>query len=520
LFVGSELEAAPRQSNKSFLVLFFKKEHLPSLALTTAALLGGCMVGPKYRQPDVPITEQFKEATPADYSTAGTWRPAHPADAVSRGEWWRMFGDPLLDRLEDELTVSNQNLKQQEARFRAARAMIAYQRAALFPSLSAGPNLSSVQDSAHQPYFVQTNPPSEGDLQLPVDLSYEVDLWGRIRRGVTAAREEAQGTEADLETARLSLHAELAIDYVELRSADAQQHLLDDTVKAYTDALRLTQNRLDGGYAPASDVAQAQTQLDTARVQATDIGVARAQYEHAIAVLTGRPPASLTLPPAALNFEPPGVPPGLPSELLQRRPDIAAAERRVAEANEQIGIAIAAYYPSLSFNASSGFEGSSFANWFGWPSLFWAVGTSVSQSLFDGGRLHAQTEQARANYDAAVAFYRQTALTAFQQVEDNLAALHILGNEASQQREAVAAAEHSLTLFNNLYIGGEDTYLQVITAQTTALQNERNDVDIRRRRLEADILLVKAIGGGWQSADLPTLKEHGIPPGAIVPLGQ
>lgn len=485
-----------------------------------ALLVSGCTVGPKYHTPSTPVSDNFKEATQADYSTAGTWLRARPNDAASRGPWWRMFGDPELDRLEHEVTVSNQNLKQAEARFRAARAMIAYQRAALFPTLSVGPNLNSLQYSAHQPYFTVPNPPPEGDLQLPFDLSYEVDLWGSVRRSVTAAREEAQATEADLETASLSLHAELAIDYVELRSADAQQRLLDDTVKAYADALRLTQNRLNGGYAPASDVAQAQTQLDTARVQDTDIGVARAQYEHAIAVLTGRPPASLTLAPAPLVFEAPMVPPGIPSELLQRRPDIAAAERRVAEANEQIGIAVAAYYPSLNFSASSGFEGNSFANWFGWPSLFWAVGTTMTQQLFDGGRLHAQTEQARANYDAGVASYRQTALTAFQQVEDNLAALRILGDEARQQREAVSAAEHSLQLFTNLYIGGEDNYLQVITAQTTALQNQRNDVDIRRRRVEASILLVKALGGGWQSGDLPTLIEHGIPPGAIVPLGQ
>jgi len=510
--------------DKSFLVLSFKKEHtsfsIRQSMVATTLLLTGCMVGPKYHIPDVPVTAQFKEATPADYSNAGIWRPARPNDAAPRGQWWRMFGDPDLNRLEDELTVSNQNLKQQEARFRAARAMITYQRAALFPTLSVGPNLNAVQYSAHQPYFTVANPPPEGDLQLPFDLSYEVDVWGRIRRNVAAAREQAQANAADLESASLSLHAELAIDYVEMRSADAQQRLLDDTVTAYAHALRLAQNRLNGGYAPASDVAQAQTQLDTARVQDTDIGVARAQYEHAIAVLTGRPPASLTLAPAALHFETPELPPAIPSELLQRRPDIAAAERRMAEANDQIGIALAAYYPSLSFTASSGFEGTSFANWFAWPSLFWAVGTSMTQPLFDGGRIHAQTEQARANYDATVASYRQTALAAFQQVEDNLAALRILGNEARQQREAVNAAEHALSLFTNLYIGGEDNYLQVITAQTAALQNQRNDVDIRRRQAEAGILLIKALGGGWRSSDLPALIERGILSGAVVPLKQ
>jgi NodT family efflux transporter outer membrane factor (OMF) lipoprotein len=493
--------------------------HRP-FAGALALLLGGCTVGPKYATPTTPMADRFKEATPADYLTAGTWRQAKPGDATSRGKWWRIFGDADLDRLEDELTVSNQNLKVAEARFRESRALIGYQRAALFPSISTGVTANSLQDSSHQPYFLIPNPPPEGQLELPFDLSYEVDLWGRIHRMVSAAQEEAQASAADLETVSLSLHAELAVDYIELRSADAQQHLLDDTVKAYTDALRLTKNRLEGGYAPASDVAQAQTQLDTTQVQDTDIGVQRAQYEHAIAVLVGQPPAAFNLPPAPLNLQPPSIPPGLPSELLQRRPDIAAAERRVAEANDQIGIAKAAYYPSLTFSALTGFEGVGPATWFGWPSLFWAVGTSMTQELFDGGRLHAQSEEAQAAYDASVAYYRQTTLTAFQQVEDNLAALRILRGEAQQQREAVDSADNSLRLFTNLYVGGEDTYLQVITAQTFALMNQRNDVDILRRRMEAGILLVKALGGDWNVADLPNLEEHGFPKGAIVPLGE
>jgi NodT family efflux transporter outer membrane factor (OMF) lipoprotein len=428
-----------------------------------------------------------------------------------------MFGDRQLDALEDELTTSNQNLKIAEARFREARAMIGYQRAGEFPTISVGTNTSSLQDSSHQPYFLIPNPPPEGELQLSFDLSYEIDLWGRIRRTVAAAREEAQATAADLETVSLSLHAELAMDYIELRSADAQQRLLGDTVKAYTDALRLTRNRLAGGDAPASDVAQAQTQLDMTRVQDTDIGVQRAQYEHAIAILIGKPPAAFSLSPAPVDLQPPSIPPGVPSELLQRRPDIAATERRAAEANEQIGIAQAAYYPSLNLSALTGFEGTSGATWFGWPSLFWAVGTSLSQELFDGGRRHAQSKIARAGYDAAVASYRQTTLTAFQQVEDNLAALRILGDEAQQQRAAVESADNSLRIFTNRYIGGEDTYLQVIVAQTAALANQRNDVDILRRRMEASILLVKALGGGWNASSLPQFTDHGFPRGAIVP---
>jgi NodT family efflux transporter outer membrane factor (OMF) lipoprotein len=485
-----------------------------------AVLLAGCTVGPRYETPSVPMTDSFKEATPADYATAGTWHPAHPIGEVDRGRWWQIFGDPELDTLEDQLTEANQNLKVAAARFAEARAMIGYQRASEFPTIGVGVNASSLQDSNHQPYFLIPNPQPEGELQLPFDLNYEVDLWGRIRRTVSAAREEAQASAADLATATLSLHAELAVDYIELRSADAQQRLLDDTERAYTDALRLTQNRQEGGDAPESDVAQAQTQLDTTRVQDTDIGVMRAQYEHAIAVLVGKPPAAFSLPPAPLGLQPPTVPPVLPSELLQRRPDIAAAERRVAEANEQIGIAQAAYYPSLTLSAESGFEGTSPATWFGWPSLFWAVGTSLTQQLFDGGRRKAQSEAARAAYDASVAFYRQTTLTAFQQVEDNLAALRILSDEARQQREAVESANKSLQLFTNLYLGGEDPYLQVITAQTVALMNQRNDVDIQRRRMEASILLVKALGGGWDVADLPKLVESGFPHGAVVPLAQ
>jgi NodT family efflux transporter outer membrane factor (OMF) lipoprotein len=483
-----------------------------------ALLLAGCTVGPKYQTPSVPMTDTFKEATPVDYHTAGTWRPAQPNDAVDRGRWWQIFGDQQLNSLEDELTVSNQNLKIAAARFQQARAMIGFQRAGQYPTISVGANATSLQDSNHQPYFLIPNPPPENELQLPFDLSYDVDLWGRIRRTVAAAREEAQASSADLATVSLSLHAELALDYIELRGADAQQRLLDDTVKAYTNALRLTQNRLAGGDAPASDVSQAQTQLDMTRVQATDIGVRRAQYEHAIATLIGKPPAAFSLPPSPLNLQPPPIPSGIPSELLQRRPDIAASERRVAEANEQIGIAQAAYYPSLNLNASAGFEGTSLATWFGWPSLFWAVGTSLTQELFDGGRRHAQTKIARAGYDAAVASYRETTLTAFQQVEDNLAALRILGDEARQQRDTVVAAENSLRIFTNRYVGGEDTYLQVITAQTITLSNQRNDVDILRRRMEASILLVKMLGGDWNVASLPKFTDRRLPGGGIVPL--
>jgi NodT family efflux transporter outer membrane factor (OMF) lipoprotein len=344
-----------------------------------------------------------------------------------------------------------------------------------------------------------------GAFTLPIDLSYEVDLWGRVRRTVSASKEEAQASAADLQTANLSLHAELAVDYFELRSADVQEQLLDDTVKAYTDALKLTQSRFDGGAAPKSDVAQAKTQLDGARVQDTDVTVMRAQYEHAIATLIGKPPAGVSiLPSPKTALQLPAIPVGLPASLLERRPDIAAGERRVAEANDQIGIARAAFFPSLVLGATAGFTGTSITNWFNWPSRFWAVGPQISQTIFDGGRRRAVSEKATANYDGTVAAYRQTTLTAFQEVEDNLAALRILEKEAQQQREATTSAEESLQLFTNRYEGGVDNYLQVITAQTVLLTNQRNDIDIRRRRMDASVLLVKAVGGGWNVSQLPS----------------
>ena len=466
------------------------------LAGLAALLLGGCMVGPDYTKPSVPMTSIYKEAD--------GWKVAQPGDHLPRGQWWVILGDPELHALEEQVAAANQNLKIAEARLREARALVRFNRAALFPTISAGVGISSIRDSANRPFLTpNVNTGSSGDLLFSLDMSYEIDLWGRVRRTVAAARNEAQATAADLETARLSLQAELAMDYFELRAADAQKQLLDETVKAFEAALRLTTNRFQGGAAPKSDVAQAQTQLDTTLAQATDVTVQRAQLEHAIATLIGKPPAAFSLSPRPLDTPPPDIPVGLPSQLLERRPDIAAAERRVAEANEQIGIAKAAYYPTLMLNASVGFEGSSFGNALNASSLLWAVGASITQTIFDGGRRRATSDAARAAYDATVAGYRQTTLTAFQQVEDNLAALRILEQEAQQQRRAVESAQLSLQLFTNRYRGGVDNYLQVITAQTVTLSNQRNEIDILRRRMDASVLLVKALGGGWDVAELP-----------------
>jgi len=475
------------------------------IALMLVLLLAGCTVGPKYVKPSVPSTATYKEDLPASFKESDQWQPARPGDQTSRGNWWEIFGDPELNKLEEQIASSNQSLKVAEARFREARAAIRFNRAAQFPTISTSPSASYVKSSDYSPNFPsKIQQSSKGDFVLPFDLSYELDLWGRVRRSVAAAREEAQATAADYETAKLSLEAELALDYFELRSADAQKQLLDDTVKAYTDNVQLTLRRFKGGVAPKADVAQAQTQLDTTRVQDTDVTVQRAQFEHAIAILIGKPPAEFSLAAAPLNNQPPSTPVGLPSELLQRRPDIAAAERRVAEANQQIGIARAAYFPTVTLGGTAGFSGSQGSNWFGWPSGFWAVGPALAQTLFDAGRRRATSESARANYDATVATYRQTSLTAFQEVEDNVAALRILENETQQQQQAVASSQESLQLFTNRYKGGVDTYLQVITAQTIELANERNAIDILRRRLDASVLLIKALGGGWNVSNLPT----------------
>ena len=469
--------------------------------------LAGCMVGPKYKTPAAITAPAFKEAPPASFAAQDGWKPGQPSDTSLKGDWWTVFGDSTLNDLEVQVDTANQTVKAAEANFRAARAQVSSAKSYEAPTISVGPGVSTLRESANEPYFnrlLASN--GGGNFNLPIDLSYEVDLWGRIRRGVTSAREQAQANDADLEAARLSLHAELAMDYFGLRSDDAQTKLLLATVTAYQSALQLTQDRFEGGVAPQSDVTEAQTQLDQANVQLTDIEVQRTAYEHAIAVLTGKPPATLTLPVLPINEQAPAMPniPGLlPADLLERRPDIAGDERRMASANEQIGIAEAAFYPTLSLSGSTGLQGTSALNWFTWPSRFWAVGPTFSETIFDAGRRKAQRTISEAQYDNTVATYRQTVLTAFQQVEDNLAALRVLDKEAQQQHQATASAEQSLDLFKTRYEGGVDTYLQVVTWQTAALTNERNDLDIMQRRLDASVLLIKALGGGWDTKKFP-----------------
>jgi len=478
-----------------------------ALAAWACLALAGCMVGPQYARPSVPLAPAFKEPLPENFKSEDGWKPAQPSDAQLKGDWWTLFDDPQLNALESQIDPANQTLKEAEANFRAARAAVRFNRASEAPTVGVAPGIGAVRDSNHQPYLnVSGANNGDGSFVLPFDLDYEIDLWGRIRRTVAQAREQAQASAADLETSRLSLHAELAFDYFDLRSADAQTKLLDDTVKAFQSALQLTEDRYNGGASPLSDVTQARTQLQAAQVQATDVDIQRAMYEHAIAVLIGKPPAVFTLPPDPITVVAPTIPviPGmLPSQLLERRPDIASYERNMAAANEQIGIARAAYYPTLSLSAVAGFAGTSALNWFSWPSSFFAVGPSLSQTLFDHGRRRATSDIAIAQYDGTVAAYRQITLTAFQQVEDNLNALHNLEIEARQQHDATASAQQSLDLFNTRYEDGVDTYLQVITWQTALLQNQRNDIEITQRRFEARVLLVKALGGGWDASQLP-----------------
>jgi NodT family efflux transporter outer membrane factor (OMF) lipoprotein len=471
---------------------------LPALA-ALSLLSSACMIGPKYQRPSAPAAPGFKEPPPAG------WKEAQPADGALRGKWWEIYQDPQLNALEEQVNISNQNVLAAEAQFREAKAAVRIARSGLFPTVTAGP---SITGSQAPPGVTPTSISGvRGVYTLPFDATYQVDLWGSIRRGVTASVATAQASAADLANIRLMFQAELAEDYYQLHGTDGDEALLTDTVKSYEEYLKLTKDRYDSGVASMSDVAQAQTQLETTRAQLVDLGVQRAQLEHAIAILTGKPPSELSIAPAAIKTLPPPVPAGVPSALLERRPDIAAAERQTASANEQIGIAMAAYYPNLTLGGSAGLESTSFLNWFTWPSRFWSVGPQLAETLFDAGKRHAQVNMSQAAYDNTVATYRQTVLTAFQQVEDNLAALRILAQEAEVQTRAVAAAQDSLTLSTAQYTGGIANYLQVITSQAMLLQNQRTDIDILTRRMVASVQLIEALGGGWDASQLPATKD-------------
>jgi NodT family efflux transporter outer membrane factor (OMF) lipoprotein len=462
-------------------------------------VLSGCAVGPNYHRPSVPMTPAYKESAPPG------WKQAQPNAGVSRGKWWEIYNDPTLNSLEEQVNISNQNVLHEIALYREARDTVRIARSNYFPTVSAGVDVTNSRSSATLNRNNQVNFISGTNTlySLPVDVSYQADVFGSIRRTVAANRDTAQATDADLENARLTFQAQLAEFYFELQGQDSQAALLQRTLVGYQQYLQLTKERFSVGVASGSDVAQAETQLNTTQAQLVDLGVARAQFEHAIATLVGKPPAELTIPPTVLKILPPPVPVGLPSTLLERRPDIAAAERRVAAANEEIGVAKAAFFPSLIFSATGGLESTSLGNWISLPSRFWSLGPQFTEVLFSGGKRHAQVDFQEAAYDDSVTNYRQTVLTAFQQIEDNVAALRILEQEAAAQDKAVRSAQQSLAISTEQYKAGTTDYLQVITTQTTALQNEVTAVGIHTRRMTASVLLIEALGGGWDASQIP-----------------
>lgn len=453
-------------------------------------------MGPNYVRP--------KAEVPADYKESNDWKVAQPSAEAIKGKWWEVYKDPLLNTLEEKIDVSNQSLKAAQAQFLQARAAVRISRSFLFPTVTANPAIARERFSQNRPLGVVGDTQTFNDFQVPgIDASYELDVWGRVRRTVEQSRSQAQASAADLASVGLSLHAELAMDYFQLRGLDTQKQLLDSTVVAYQKALDLTQTRFKGGLASDVDVAQAQTQLETARAQSIDVEVQRAAFEHAIAVLTGQPPSTFTLAPSPMDAPPPPIPPGLPSDLLERRPDVSAAERRMQAANAQIGIARAAYFPLITLTGQGGFESIAAGTLFQGPSGLWAVGGTALETLFDAGRRRGTSDQAKAAYDQSIDNYRQTVLSAFQEVEDNMAALRILQGEAQTEEVAVGAAKHSVELSITRYRGGVTSYLEVTTAQSAALTDEVTAVTILTRRMTASVLLIKAIGGGWDASQIP-----------------
>ncbi len=457
-------------------------------------MTASCTVGPNYVRPLTPVPEAYKEMK--------AWKVAEPGDRLVRGKWWELFQDPHLTALEELVDISNQNIAQAEAQFREARAAVRIARSAYFPTATIGPSYQR----GYEPATTQSTR-TLSLWSLPVDVSWVPDLFGRVKRNVESSRASAQATAADLENVRLTMCAEVAEDYFQIRALDAQTQLLEATVKAYGKSLEMTRNKYASGVSSRGDVLQAETQLKTTQAQEIGVGVQRAQLEHAIAVLVGKPASDFSIPFSPLTATPPPIPVGVPSELLERRPDVAAAERQMAAANAQIGVAISAYYPSVTLGASAGFETLDLAQWFTWPARFWSIGPSASETLFEGGLRKGQTEQARAAYDAAVASYRQTVLTGFQEVEDNLSTLRILEQQASAQADAVKASQDSLAVIVNQYGAGIVAYLNVIVAQTTELSNEVVALNIQGQRMTAAALLIEALGGGWDTSALPSDKS-------------
>ena len=474
--------------------------HKTLLAAAAAALLlSACAVGPDYVRPATEAPTAFKENK--------DWKTATPKDQELRGNWWEIYQDPQLNALVEQVNISNQNLAQAEAQYRQAKALVESARSSYFPTVSA--NVSSTRSGGRNSgsSLSSGSSGSSGSVttsdSLGLSASWEPDLWGRISRTVESNQASAQASAADLQVARLSAQSTLAQNYLQMRVLDQQQNLLNDTVAAYQKSLQLTQNQYAVGVVARSDVIQAQTQLRSAQAQALDNGVLRAQLEHAIALLTGQAASTFSITPAPLVAVLPDIPIGVPSSLLERRPDVSSAERLAAAANAKIGVAKAAYFPNLTLSASGGFQSNSFANWLTVPNRIWSLGPALAATLFDGGARRAQSDQAIAAYDASVAVYKQAVLTSFQEVEDNLAALRILEQEAVVQGETVQFAHHALELILNQYKAGTVNYTSVVTAQATAFSADLSALNIQNRRYAASVLLIKALGGGWNQAELP-----------------
>jgi len=478
-------------------------QHQPIAAVFLAVsvlALSGCSIGPKYKIPTAP--------TPPAYKEMGNWKIAQPNDQNLGGNWWEMFRDSNLNTLEQQVEVSNQNLKAAFAQYQEARALVRYYRADYYPTLTANPSASREKYSENRPPAASSfNGKTFNEFVVPLDLSYQTNAFGRVSRNVEYYREQAQASAADLAVVNLSVHATLALDYFAARTLDAEEKLLQDTVTQYQMALQLNVDRYEGGAGSEVEVEQARTILETTRAQAVDVGVARAQYEHAVAVLLGKPPADFSLASLPLTTPPPPIPVGVPSELLERRPDIAAAERQVASAKAQVGLAKLAYYPVINLIASGGFESGAITTLFQGPSAIWALGGSAAETIFDVGRRRALSDQAKMAYDSTAANYRETALTAFQQVEDNLAALRILEDEGSIQNQAVEAAQRSLSLSVARFEGGVTSYLEVIVAQNALLSDQVTAISILGRRMASAVGLVQALGGGWDRSNLPQRPE-------------
>jgi NodT family efflux transporter outer membrane factor (OMF) lipoprotein len=470
----------------------WRAEFAPAIA---ALALAGCAVGPAYHTPAAPVPPAYKERAP-DSSAAGEWKVASPQDATRRGNWWEIFNDAELDGLEQQVDGSNQNIAQAYENYMAARALVQQARAARYPAVSTTPSVTRSRPS----------PPNE--LSLPVDVSWEPDLWGKIRNTINQNRYAAQVSAADMQNVQLSEHSTLAQLFFELRGQDALQQVLDETVVADQRTVDYARAQYETGVGARIALVEAQTALQTAEAAAAGIGLARAQFEHAIAVLLGKPPADISLERKPLDAVPPTVPEGVPSELLERRPDIAAAERLMAEANARLGLAYTAYYPDITLSASGGFGASSVVKWFAWPSRFWAIGAAAAQTIFDAGLRRAAVQQSTAVYDADVASYRQTVLTAFQQVEDSLAAERVLAEQTAKQTQAVASAREFFRLEYDRYQTGIDPYINVLTAQTTLLSAEQSLANLQTQRMTSAVQLIAALGGGWDRSQLPTLESR------------